>query len=528
MFPVLLREETLLQALENSELQYRRLFETAQDGILILDASTGQIIDANPFVLDMLGYTREQLLGRRLWKIGLFKDRAMSESALATLNREGHVRFENLPLETKDGRQREVEFISNVYNADHHEVIQCNIRDITDRRHLETKVQQVEKMEAVCQLAGGVAHDYNNILMSTLLRLNLLMEDPGLSEGTRSMVRQLEGDARRAAGLTRQLLIFSRQQAICLRPLDLDSVLADLAEMLRRLLNKDVRLECAAGGKALWVEGDSVMIEQLITNLCLHAQDSMAPGGGRLAIDARLVRLDTAAAQSNPEAAPGSFVCLSVTDTSSVVNGATPEFVFEPFLTAKSAGKGTGLGMSTVSRIAKQHKAWLEVAKQVGQGIAFRVYFPAFAKSAPVGSESPASEARDRKETILVVDDEQAIRKMIMMGLQLNGYRVLEAGSGSEAIQVWEEHGEGIDLVITDMRMPGRMTGIELFEQLRRRKAALIGIISSGYSEEILKLHERMPAGLTLLPKPYDVKTLVGTVRSLLNVNRACLASAPQ
>src|SRR5271170_1795729 len=149
MFPVLQREETLLQALENSELRYRRLFETAQDGILILDASTGQIMDANPFVLDMLGYTREQLLGRRLWKIGLFKDRAMSESSLAALNREGHVRYENLPLETKDGRQREVEFISNVYEADHHQMIQCNIRDITDRRHLEAKVQQVEKMEAV-------------------------------------------------------------------------------------------------------------------------------------------------------------------------------------------------------------------------------------------------------------------------------------------------------------------------------------------------------------------------------------------
>ena len=206
MFPVLQREETLLQALENLELQYRRLFDSAGDGILVVDAATGIVTDANPFLLEMLGYGRDEVLGRRLWKIGFFKDRALAESTYASLHIEGFVRLESLALVSKDGRSLEVEFVGNLYEVDHLSVIQCNIRDITDRRRLEARVQQVEKMEAVCQLAGGMAHDYNNILTSTLLRLNML-RSPRPVGVNRGLLRQLESDARRAMRLTRQLLL---------------------------------------------------------------------------------------------------------------------------------------------------------------------------------------------------------------------------------------------------------------------------------------------------------------------------------
>ena len=514
-----------MQALENSELRYRRLFETAQDGILIVDARTGLITDANPFLLDMLGYTREQLFGWRLGKIGFLKDRALFELAFATLLQDGYVRYESLPLETRDGRRLEVEFVSNLFESEHRRVIQCNIRDITERRRMEAKLQQVQKMEAVCQLAGGVAHDYNNILTSMLLRINIMLDDPELREGAKGMLRQLEGEAKRAAGLTRQLLMFSRQQAVCLRPLDLSAVLDNLLVMLRRLLSKDVRLDCTAGSEPLWAEADAVMIEQLITNLCLNAQDAMAPEGGRLTIDASLVTLDADAARVNPEASPGSFVCLSVTDTGCGMNDATLERVFEPFFTTKAEGKRTGLGLSTAYGITKQHKGWMEVASQVGRGSTFRVYLPALTKAAPTGSESPFSSAQNSKETILVVDDEQAVRKMVALGLQLYGYNILEAGNGSEAIRVWDDHQDGIDLLFTDMRMPGGMTGIELFEQLKQRNDTLIGVVSSGYSGEIVRPHERLPDDLTFLPKPYDVKTLVRTVRDCLDIKRARVAA---
>ncbi len=526
--PTLRRLEIPPQELRNSELRYRRLFETAQDGILILDADTGGITDANPFLLDMLGYTREQLLGKQLWEIGFFKDRALSEAAFATLQREGYIRYENLALESKGGRRREVEFVSNLYDVADQKVIQCNIRDITDRRRLEAKLLQVQKMEAVGQLAGGVAHDYNNILTSTLLQLSMLLDDPSLPEGTLRTLRQLEREARRAAGLTRQLLLFSRQQAIRLQPLDLNVVLGNLVNMLRRLLSEDIRLEYPPGNHPLWVEADATMMEQVITNLCLNAQDAMAPAGGRLTIDAQLVELGAEAAWTNPEARPGAFVCLSVTDTGCGMAAATLAHLFEPFFTTKPVGKGTGLGLSTVHGIAKQHRGWVEVTSRTGQGSTFRVFLPALTKAPPVSPESSLLEIQQGNETILLVEDEKAIRDVVALGLRRYGYRVFEAGDGPEAIQVWNDHAGEIDLLFTDMRMPGGMTGRDLFDRFTRTKAGLKGVISSGYSgEEFPNLSESTAPGLAFLPKPYTVKVLAGTVRNCLDGAAPIRGSVP-
>ncbi|MDD2763594.1 MAG: ATP-binding protein [Opitutaceae bacterium] len=517
MNPAPQSKETIQQALQDSEVRYRRLFEAAQDGILILDAGTGQIIDANPFLLDMLGYSHAQLLGKKLWEIGFFRDRALAEAAFARLQKKGYVRYDNLPLEAKGGQRREVEFVSNLYKVDHQKVIQCNIRDITDRRRLEAKLQQAQKMEVVGQLAGGVAHDYNNILTSTLLQLSLLLEDPNLPDGAKRMLRQLESEAKRAASLTRQLLLFSRQHVIQLKPLDLNVVLANLVDMLRRLLSKDVRLEFQAGSNPLWIDADSNMIEQVVTNLCLNAQDAMAPKGGRLTIDAGLVELDAEAIRVNPEARPGLFVCLAVADTGCGMDTATLKHLFEPFFTTKEVGKGTGLGLSIVYGITNQHGGWVEVASQVGKGSTFRVYLPAVTKALLAKPEFPTLEIRRGKETILLVDDEKTLRDMIGLGLQLYGYRVIEAANGQEATQVWDQHAGEIDLLLTDMRMPGGMTGMELFERFKRTKATLKGIISSGYSEEIMKSQGLMDPGVIFLPKPYDVKVLAGTVRRCLD-----------
>ena len=510
-------EETMQEALRNSEVRYRRLFEAAQDGILILDASTGQITDANPFLLDMLGYAREEILGKQLWEIGFFRDRALSEAAFKELQKEGYIRYEDLPLETKAGRRHDVEFVSNLYEVDHRKVIQCNIRDITDRKLLEAKWQQAQKMELVGQLAGGVAHDFNNILTSTLLQLGMLLDDPNLPEVTKRSLKQLEKEANRAAGLTRQLLLFSRQHVIGLKPLKLNAVLANLLNMLQRLLNKNVSLEFQAGDDPLWIEADLGMIEQVVTNLCLNAQDAMAPKVGRLTIDARLVKLDAEASRVNLEARPGLFVCLSVADTGCGMDAATLKHLFEPFFTTKEVGKGTGLGLATVYGITKQHGGWVEVASQMGKGSTFRVYLPALTKAPLVNSASPLLEVKRGEETILLVDDETALRDMVALGLQLYGYRVLEAASGEEATLVWDQHAGEIALLFTDMRMPGGMTGLELFERFKRTKATLKGIISSGYSDEIVKSQGLMGTGITFLPKPYDVKTLAGAVRNCLD-----------
>lgn len=523
MFPVLQREETLLQALENSELQYRRLFDSAGDGILVVDAATGIVTDANPFLLEMLGYGRDEVLGRRLWKIGFFKDRALAESTYASLHIEGFVRHESLALVAKDGRSIEVEFVGNLYEVDQLSVIQCNIRDITERRRLEARVQQVEKMEAVCQLAGGVAHDYNNILTSTLLRLNMLLEAPDLSETNRSLLRQLDGDARRAMRMTRQLLLFSRQSEIGFRRVDLNPMLAKLLDPLRSHLRPDVRLLYTAGDSPLWVEADAAMIEQLATNLCLNAQEALGQGGGRLTLDARLVVLEGDTVRTNPEAGSGSFVRLSVTDAGCDMAPAVLERYFEPFFSAKG-DKDAALGLSAAYGIAKQHRGWMEVATRLGRFCSFRIHLPALGQGQPAEAEPAKQEIPKGKETILVVDDEQAVRRMVALGLQIYGYHVLEANSGPEALQIWDQHGGQIDLLFTDMRMPGRMNGLDLFEELRRREPTLMGIVSSGYSEEIVRSQETLPPGIVFLPKPYDVKTLVLTVRACLESTAARLA----
>ncbi len=520
--------ETLLQELRTSEVRYRRLFEAAQDGILILDADSGKISAANPFVLNLLGYTLEQLLGKQLWEIGFFRDRELAGAAFEKLQREGYIRYEDLPLESRDGGRHDVEFVSNLYVEGSHRVIQCNIRDITARKLLEAKLRQAQKMEAIGQLAGGVAHDYNNILTSTLLQLSLLLEDPDLSADTRGTIQRLETEAKQAASLTRQLLLFSRKQFIQLKALDLNAVLTDLVAMLRRLLSKDTRLEFQAGPVPLWIEADAIMIKQVVTNLCLNAQDAMAPLGGQITIDARHVEQNAELTSEHADAPAGSFVCVSVIDSGCGMDPATLEHLFEPFFTTKGVGQGTGLGLSTVYGITKQHRGWVKVTSQLGQGSAFRIYLPALPTTPAVAAEPVLPpEILKGPETVLLVDDEPGIRDTVARGLRRCGYRVLAAENCQEAIRVWADQAAAIDILFTDMKMPGGMNGVDLFKQLKQSKRSLKGIISSGYSDKILEVSELARLGADFLPKPYGVATLASAVRKCLDKTIPASQGAP-
>jgi PAS domain S-box-containing protein len=638
MNPETQSEESLWQKLEASESRYRRLFESAKEGILIFDATTGLITAANPYLAELLDYSPEELLGRKPWEIGLFDDRSPPEATRPELPAQGDFHYDSLTLKTKTGRQIEVELFGNVQGADHEKVVQCHLRDvtllkreeedirklsraveqspvsvvitdpsgnieyvnrkcceltgyrreellgmnprvlksgemppevykemwraiiaggewrgefhnrkkdgelywenasisairddtgrithflavkedITRQKLLEDQLRQAQKMEAVGQLAGGVAHGFNNILTSTLMQLGLLLDDPNLTEGTRISLKQLESEAQRAADLARQLLTFSRRQVIQRKPADLNKVLAGLGKTLQQLMGERVTIEFASGDIPLWIEADVRMIEQVVTNLSVNARDAMMPNGGRLTIDAKLVELDEAAAQVNSEARPGLFVCLSVADTGRGMDERTLKHTFEPFFTTKEVGKGMGLGLATVHGIAKQHEGWVEATSQVRHGSVFRVFLPALITTAPPKFEAVAEKAPQGKELILLVEDEQAVREMVALGLQLFGYRVLEAANGPEALKIWEKQAAEIDLLFTDMRMPG-MTGMELFERLKRRRANLKAVLSSGYSEEILKLDRITDQGITFLPKPYNIKTLAVTVRNCLD-----------
>jgi signal transduction histidine kinase/ligand-binding sensor domain-containing protein/CheY-like chemotaxis protein len=375
---------------------------------------------------------------------------------------------------------------------------------------------QARKMEAIGQLAGGVAHDFNNILTAILMQLGLLLDEKDLNSSARDGLQDLEKQAKRAASLTRQLLAFSRRQVMQSRAFDLNAMLEELFKMLRRLLGENIDLEFK-GGQPLWIDGDIAMIEQVVTNLCLNARDAMAPKGGRLVIETRLRNLNDAEAKASPEARAGAFVYLSVTDRGCGMDEKTLQHIFEPFFTTKEVSKGTGLGLATVYGIIKQHRGWLEVASKVGSGSTFSIYLPSRTAPATAGPGNAAERTPRGNETILIVEDENAVRTMASRSLQKCGYRVLEAIDGREAISAWDKHGPGIDLLFSDMVMPNGITGLELAERFRLTKPGLKVIVTSGYSVDLRKAGISGKSSFVYLAKPYETKDLGAAVRNCLD-----------
>jgi len=375
---------------------------------------------------------------------------------------------------------------------------------------------QARKMEAVGQLAGGVAHDFNNILTAILMQLGLLLDERDLTLSARAGLQDLEKQAKRAASLTRQLLAFSRRQVMQSRAFDLNAMLEELFKMLRRLLGENVDLEFK-GGQPLWIDGDMAMIEQVVTNLCLNARDAMAPKGGSLVIETRLRNLNEAEARANPEARAGTFVCVSVTDRGCGMDEKTLQHIFEPFFTTKEVSKGTGLGLATVYGIIKQHRGWLEVASKVGSGSTFSIFLPSRTAPAMARTGNVAERSTRGNETILLVEDENDVRMMASRSLQKCGYRVLEATDGREAISAWDKHGPGIDLLFSDMVMPKGITGLELAERFRLTKPGLKVIVTSGYSVDLRKAGISGKSSFVYLAKPYETKDLAAAVRNCLD-----------
>jgi CheY-like chemotaxis protein len=342
----------------------------------------------------------------------------------------------------------------------------------------------------------------------------LLADDTGRAE-TLGGLKQISQAAHRASNLTRQLLMFSRQQLVQMQPMDLNQALQNLHAMLSRLLGEEISLEFHGRPGLPLIEADQGMIEQVVVNLSTNARDAM-PNGGLLTISTDLVDLGPASVLAHSEARAGQFVTLIVSDTGCGMDANTRQHLFEPFFTTKEVGKGTGLGLATVYAIVKQHGGWIEVSSSIGDGSAFRVYLPiAGASTAEPARAAPAPRLRQGHETILLVEDEQSIRDMLGVCLRRLGYQVLMAANGTEALAVWQQQKADVQLLLTDMRMPGGMSGRKLGQRLRSEKSDLRVIISSGYSEEFPE-HSVDPT-ITFLPKPYRMETLAEAVRKALD-----------
>jgi two-component system, cell cycle sensor histidine kinase and response regulator CckA len=635
------------QALIDSETRYRRLFETAKDGILILDFASGEIADVNPFLVEMLGYTHAEFVGRKLWEIGPFKDIPASRAAFSELQSKGVIRYDDLPLETKDGRRINVEFVSNVYPVDGTQVVQCNIRDITvraqaeealkisethhrsvfegavhgiyrgtldgrfldvnpalvamlgyssaeevlklsvtqdvfaepeeglrllpkwkqtgeieeevqwkrrdqrlitvrlsgrvlgtehqraagieviaedvtERRVLEEQLRQAQKIEAMGQLAGGMAHEFNNYLGIVLGYSELLLEEAAATEGLRRNVAEIKAATQRAASLTRQLLALSRRQVLEPKVLDVNSVVWETHKLLRRLIPENIDLVPVMEPNLQPVKVDPAQIQQILINLVVNARDAM-PQGGKIVIETANVELDEDYAGCHIDVQPGAYVMLSVSDNGSGIDEPTQARIFEPFFTTKQAGKGTGLGLSTVYGIVRQSGGHITVESASHQGTRFRIYLPPTAATEikPEDETPPIqAEVLTGTETVLVVEDEAALRRLISVSLEKRGYAVLAAADGAEAIRIIENNAGNIDLVVSDIMMP-KLNGLELMKRATALRPDVQFLLISGYMEDITRLPEHFVQDTGYLEKPFLPIELARKVRTLLNESGA-------
>lgn len=391
--------------------------------------------------------------------------------------------------------------------------------DITSRKQLESQLLQSQKMEAVGQLAGGVAHDFNNVLTVVTGYARLLLDGGSPPPEMVEPLTQIYTAGMRAASLTRQLLVFSRKQTVNRRVIDLNEAVDEIAKMLSRLIGEHIAQKLVlAEPNTATVDADVSMMEQVLMNLAVNARDAMT-NGGELTIGTERITVEDAAARGHAAARAGEFVCLSVRDTGSGIPPENLQRIFEPFFTTKEEGHGTGLGLATVFGIVQQHQGWIEVESVVGAGTCFRVLLPAVSRGAPLTARRPAKTVTTKggSETMLLVEDETSVREFAVAVLRSHGYRVLQAASGLEALELWKWHGSRISLLFSDLVLPEGLGGVELAATLRREKPTLKVVLTSGYANETIGEEFRPPPGTHFIHKPYKPQVLAQTVRDALD-----------
>jgi PAS domain S-box-containing protein len=385
------------------------------------------------------------------------------------------------------------------------------------QKRLEDQLRQSQKMEAIGQLAGGVAHDFNNILTVIQGHASLLMAGGNLAGAGARSAQQISQAAERAAGLTRQLLTFSRRQVMQPRRLDMNEVVCNMNQMLGRILGEDIALQLNYSPEPAVVQADASMMEQVLLNLAVNSRDAM-PKGGRLNIKISLESVQAERLSELSHPFNSTFVCLSVMDTGCGIPRENLPRIFEPFFTTKAVGKGTGLGLATVYGIIKQHQGWIDVESEPSTGATFKVFIPwADGETESAGKVSVEPSLRGGTETVLVVEDEAPVRELVCNLLISQGYRVLQAESGTEAIEIWRGSKEHVDLLLTDLVMPNQMNGRELAEKLWAERPHLKVIFTSGYSVDVIGADFVLQRGINYLQKPYPPKKLAVMVRDCLD-----------
>jgi PAS domain S-box-containing protein len=495
---------------------FRKVFHSSPISLGLCTVAEGRFLEVNGSFLELLGLKRAEVLGHTDLELGIWADPHARDRLFQKLSDDGKVQDFECQLRTRTGVLREVLISLQQVDGQQNSCLLFITHDISERVKIEARRRQSDKMEAVGQLAAGFAHDFNNILTIVQGHASLLMLNSQLDHQAARSLQQVSHAAERAAALTRQLLTFSRKQVMRPKTLELSQVIQGLAERLQGLLGERIALKLELAPELPPIHADPGMMEQIFMNLAMNAREAM-PHGGQFSIRTTAVVIDPETTRARGEARTGLFVCVTAIDNGCGMNSATLNRIFEPFFTTKDVGQGPGLGLATLYGIVKQHNGWTEVASQPGQGTTFRIFLPV-QEGASLTSDKPArTGGAAPKKRILVVEDESPLRALVQSLLERDGYRVIDAANGVEALRVWEEQRGDFDLLLTDMVMPEGMSGRELAAKLKAQKPNLKVIYSSGYTPDLLGPGmEGLCDGVNYLQKPYRPQILAQTVRACL------------
>ena len=521
-----LEERALREHSRESEERYRSLVENATYGIYRVTPE-GVFLDVNGALAHMLGYgSTEELMALNIGD-AVFRNPADRDMMQAMYLRDGRVSGMEVEWKRKDSRTILVSLSGRAVKNPDGSIREAEViaEDITERRAMENQLRAAQKYEAIGQLAGGVAHDFNNVIGAVMGWAELALEDTPKDARIYGHLVKIRDQAERAAGLTRQLLAFARRQVLEQRNVDLNGVVRDVLSLLEKVIGKDIEIRTALAADLEPTRADSTQLEQVLMNLCLNARDAM-PRGGAMTIETCNTEIDDIYCRRYPFARPGHYAMLSVTDSGEGMDPSTLEHIFEPFFTTKQVGKGTGLGLATVYGIVKQHGGFINVYSEPGHGTTFKVYLHAAAGAVDKLEPRVAEPVRGGTETILVAEDHEGVRAMAQEMLSRFGYQVVLVNNGEEALRVFREreHPVGpvggnspIDLVLLDVIMP-RLSGPEAYSQMSALRPGLPVIFVTGYSAESAPLLRDLAArGVPIVQKPYNPTQLARRIREALD-----------
>jgi PAS domain S-box-containing protein len=493
---------------------FRLLFDDSPQPMWVYDWGTQEFLEVNRAAVERYGYSRDEFLGMKLSDVQA-EPADVTARPLGAAQRKGDESAAVWRHKLKDGRRLDV--VMAVHNIDYRgrrAALAVPI-DVTDRRMLEDQLRQAKKMEALGMLAGGIAHDFNNLLTIITGYSQLILNGLASHDANRSGMEQIMKAGERAAALTRQLLAFSRRQVVQPRVLEINKLVGGLGSLLNRVIGEDIELRLVLSPGAGRINADAGQIEQVIMNLAVNSRDAM-PRGGILTIETSNVILDEEYVRRHLAVRPGRYVLLAVSDTGIGMDSVTRAHLFEPFFTTKGQGRGTGLGLSIVFGIVKQGGGNIEVYSEPGRGTSVKVYLPRVDQGESPEQAKEAARAWGGTETILLVEDEDMVRRLVRETLERQGYKVLDAAGPVEALRIVQQHGEALHLLITDVVMP-KMSGRELAEHALRERPDLKILYMSGYTDNAVLATDVLVSEMPFLQKPFSPEVLTRKVRQVLD-----------